>query len=344
MIKGHLKTGEGAASGFTQVPWVVEQLEEQLGITPYPGTLNLVLDSASAAAWDSLRNEEGFILEPPQREFCNSRCYPIHVEGRIPAAVLIPEVEGYPEDKIEVIAALPLREELGLCEGQLVTLQPWQPPAIEAVIFDVDGTLVDTLQAFLEVARIAADPYGFGISPQQIADALNGHKTDFWEDIVPHDRPNRDHLKKQLHNSAMDAWPGVLQSSATLIDGTEQVLRALAGKGVKLGIVTGNKRGSFEPLEAAGLMELFDSIITSEHVENRKPHPEGLLRCAADLGIAVARAVYVGDTAIDMTASHAAGMWSFGVLSGAADSPAISRVGAHRLGRTHARLMGAFRI
>ena len=89
-------------------------------------------------------------------------------------------------------------------------------------------------------------------------------------------------------------------------------------------------------------MDLFDSIITSEHIENRKPHPEGLLRAAADLGVAADSAVYVGDTAIDVRASHAAGMWSFGVLSGAADSPALSRAGTHRLGRTHRGLLGAF--
>ena len=121
-IRGEVVSGAGVAAGFTEVPWVREQTRERLGFVPYPGTLNLRLSSAEAlAAWKRLKAGPGVPLEP-QPGFCAGRCYPVLVEGWLRAAVVVPEVEGYPADSLELLAPVRLRDALGVEDGSLVTV------------------------------------------------------------------------------------------------------------------------------------------------------------------------------------------------------------------------------
>jgi HAD superfamily hydrolase (TIGR01509 family) len=106
-----------------------------------------------------------------------------------------------------------------------------------------------------------------------------------------------------------------------------ETLELLQGAGVRLGIVTGSRSSSLESLDESGLTA-FDAIITCRDVARRKPDPEGLLKCAAQLGIKPSEAVYVGDTPLDIQAAHAAGMAAVAVLTGAGDSASLSAAGA----------------
>jgi CTP-dependent riboflavin kinase len=104
------------------VPWVQQQARERLGFEPYPGTLNLKLTAAEArAAWHRLTARPGIALEP-EPGFCAARCYPLRVEGRLPAAAIVPEVPDYPRDTVELLAPVGLRAELALSDGSALTL------------------------------------------------------------------------------------------------------------------------------------------------------------------------------------------------------------------------------
>jgi phosphoglycolate phosphatase-like HAD superfamily hydrolase len=105
-----------------------------------------------------------------------------------------------------------------------------------------------------------------------------------------------------------------------------------------LGIVTGSQGGSFQPLRDAGLLDFFEVILTGADVARSKPDPEGLLKCAAGLGVKPDQAVYTGDTPLDIQASRAAGMGSVAVLSGAGDAALLSTAGPDWLISSHARL------
>ena len=116
-------SGTGEAARFTELPWVRLQAERQLGFTPSPGTLNVTpVSSADQAAWQALKSTSGITLSP-EPGYCAARCYSVAVNGWEPAALVVPEVPGYPEDRLEVLAPVRLRDQLFLADGSRVTIE-----------------------------------------------------------------------------------------------------------------------------------------------------------------------------------------------------------------------------
>jgi CTP-dependent riboflavin kinase len=122
-LSGRLVTGVGEAKGFTRLPWARDQFVAKLGIDPFPGTLNVVLeDGAERAKWMLVKADAGIVIKPPNPKFCDARCYLLRVGGRVDGAAVVPAVPGYPDAQVEVIAAANLRAALGLSDGDTVVL------------------------------------------------------------------------------------------------------------------------------------------------------------------------------------------------------------------------------
>ena len=122
-LTGKLVSGIGEAKGFTRLPWALAQFIAKLGIDPFPGTLNIVLDDAAERAkWMLVKAEAGIVIKPPDPKFCDARCHKARINGRIDGAVVVPAVPGYPDAQIEVIAAVGLRAALKLSDGDSVTI------------------------------------------------------------------------------------------------------------------------------------------------------------------------------------------------------------------------------
>jgi HAD superfamily hydrolase (TIGR01509 family) len=338
-LTGQVVTGMGQGASFTQLDWVRPQFMTKLGIDPYPGTLNLRLHHpADLTRWVGLKHQVDCLIVPPDSAWCEARGYPVCIAGRLPGAIIVPDVPGYPETQVEVIAALPLRQEFCLTDGDSLALETSQPLSIQAVIFDVDGTLVDTVDAYHTVAELAAAPHGVSISREMVRFALNNNHPTFWELVTPLEHPNRLELMEAMKQEAMRCWPEVLRQHGRIMPGLRQTLETLQSRGLRLAIMTGSQSGSFLPLREEGLLDFFEIIVTGTDVVRSKPDPEGLLKCAAALGIAPGQAVYVGDTPTDVRASRAAGMAAVSVLSGAGDSALLSAAGPDWLIYSHARL------
>jgi len=269
--------------------------------------------------------------------YCSARCYPIRIEGRLPGAIVVPEVADYPEGKVEVVAALPLREHLSLEEGSVVRLALCRPIAAKAVIFDLDGTLVDSVGAYLEVARIAAKEHELEVTEEQVRAALCSG-TNFWKGVIPADRQDGEAIRKALFAHASREWPRVLREHGKPFSGLATTLDALKRMGMKLGIVSGARPEVMELLHE--VRDRFDAVVLGPDVSQRKPHPEGLVKCLQKLGMSADEAIYVGDTPVDLQASRAAGMRAVGVLCGAGDSALLSAHEPIRLIASHAKLPG----
>jgi HAD superfamily hydrolase (TIGR01509 family) len=338
-LAGRVVTGLGQGAAFTQLDWAREQFTIKLGIDPHPGTLNLTLTQpADLARWVELRSRASCLIEPPDPAWCQARGYPVRIGGRLPGAIILPDVPGYPEAQVEVIAALPLRQELVLTDGAELALEINQPLPARAIIFDVDGTLVDSMEAYQVVAELAAGPHGLLIEREMVRYALNNNHPTFWDLIVPADRLDRLKLIELLKQEAMRRWPEVLQEHGRALPELRRTLETLRGQGLRLGIVTASRGGSFQPLRDEGLLGFFEAVVTGADVTHRKPDPEGLLKCAAALGVEPGEAVYIGDTPIDVLASRAAGMAVISVLSGAGDSALLSAASPDWLIHSHAQL------
>lgn len=333
-IVGRVQTGLGQAAGFTSLPWAHRQFLRELGIDAYPGTLNLLLDPGSLADWQALTVQPGLRIQPQRTSDCGARCYPVlaTVPGRGPitAGILVPEVLGYPAEQVEILATVSLREVLALEDGATVTLRTVSVRNHRAVLFDVDGTLVNSLEGYRLAATRAVEPYGWSVSQEAVRQSLNTGEH-FWDLVLPPESRGDQDLIARLRRATMAHWPAVLDESVLLYPGIAAMLGRLRSAGVRLGICTASRGESFRPLERAGLMDSFEEIITARDVTRRKPDPEGLLMCMERMGVKPEETAYVGDSVADMQASHAAGLCAIGVLTGAADSSLLSGAGAHRI-------------
>ena len=157
VIEGVLRDGLRVAAQFTELPWVREQFERKLGLNVWPGTVNLqVQDPAGLAALVRLRTAPasvgGVPIEPPpapdeskpraagtsplggHAKHCVGWCFPARI-GPLSAAVVVPQVPDYPADKLELVAAVRVRDALGLQPGDLVAITvleaaPYPPASV----------------------------------------------------------------------------------------------------------------------------------------------------------------------------------------------------------------------
>ena len=324
IIRGKVVSGLRRGASFTQLEWAREAFIAQLGIDPFPGTLNVHLDDPVALQrWAGLMHEDHQRIKAGDEGFCDARAYPLRLAGRFPGAAIVPEVAGYPDDQIEIIAALNLRQSLSLNDGDGISLEPAARLAVNTVIFDVDGTLVNSIEGFRIVAQLAADEFGLQVTRAAVLHSLNTN-TPFWESIVPQTLSGRTGIVRDIRRAAMRHWSSVLHEHVELFPDLGPMLETLRAQGLRLGIVTGSDGASLKPLESSGLIDHFTAVITATDVERRKPDPEGLLRCLALLESEPHQAVYVGDTPLDIQTSRAAGTAAVAVLSGAGDSALLS--------------------
>jgi CTP-dependent riboflavin kinase len=123
VLTGKIVSGIKQGVFFTQLDWVQEQCLEKLGFKPYPGTLNLEIAHENMAIIEDLRPQEGVELVPPNSNFCSGFVFPITVEG-ISGAIVVPaaDVRVHGKNIIEIISHLGLKNELGVKDGDFVSL------------------------------------------------------------------------------------------------------------------------------------------------------------------------------------------------------------------------------
>ena len=119
-LSGTVFSGGGEGKKFLELPWAKRQIEEKLGFAPYPGTLNVKLTEESMKR-RKLLGKAHSIKVCPAEGYCNGLLIKAFI-GTLECAVVVPEVEGYPKDVLEIIAAVNLREALQLKDGTEVTV------------------------------------------------------------------------------------------------------------------------------------------------------------------------------------------------------------------------------
>ena len=129
-VKGVVFSDLGRAEAFLGVDWVRNAIREGVGFDPYPGTLNIRADGADLARWGRVRQQAGrIVLRSPDPAFCNAFLFPGFVQGwdsgaeaRERVAVVVPEVEEYPADKLELIAAISFKQARSVRDGDELTV------------------------------------------------------------------------------------------------------------------------------------------------------------------------------------------------------------------------------
>lgn len=179
---------------------------------------------------------------------------------------------------------------------------------IEAVLFDLDGTLVDTapdmgaaLNNLLIEEKLAPIPMDI-IRPFVSQGALVLTKLGFSEHVPESEI-------ESLRQRYLDHYRAIVADNSALFDGFEQVLESLDNQRTPWGIVTNKPEWLTTPLlEQLALNDDAAVVICGDSLEQRKPHPLPLIVAAETIGIDCQNCVYIGDDPRDIDAGRAAKM------------------------------------
>jgi len=200
---------------------------------------------------------------------------------------------------------------------------------VEAILFDLDGTLMDTDDQAVEKLTHRLQRLHWP-HPHQAARRL----------IMASETPGN-MLMTLVDVLGLDAalmgftyrlrrWRGLrTQADFRIVTGAEEMLTELKGR-YRLAVVT--TRGITETeafLDQHDLGDIFDALVTRESTWRLKPHPAPIRHAAQLLGVPVERCVMVGDTTVDVKAARRAGAWAVAALCGFGEREELERAGAH---------------
>lgn len=175
---------------------------------------------------------------------------------------------------------------------------------VSAILFDVDGTLIDTYHLYIESYRRALEPY-LGRTPTwaDVAGARPSSERHFLTSLVEPELVGDCHASMCRHYEELFAT-----HAAGLYEGVREMLAHLRSAGFPLGIVTGKGRRAWEVTLRHVDLPPFDVVVTEDDAERPKPDPGGLLAATAALGLRPEEIAYVGDSLTDIEAARAAGI------------------------------------
>ncbi len=183
---------------------------------------------------------------------------------------------------------------------------------VSAVLFDMDGTLVDSIPAWHKTFNQSLVSQGRNpVSYDYFCEEILGESTE--EDIT---RFFPDLTSRELIGLYDKFFPKNIEA-VEIFPESRQILAMLRSKGIKTGLVTNTPRELMNmTLETVGLKNTFDVMLGGDDVRAGKPDPEMINKCLELLGVPKENAILVGDTASDMKAGSNAGVKTIGLKIG----------------------------
>ena len=173
----------------------------------------------------------------------------------------------------------------------------------DAVIFDLDGTLADTIPLIVSSFNAAVGP-------------VAGRAFSLTEVIAKFGPPDSGMLLKEVGEERAEAVDEVYHAhyaanhgGVVVFEGVREMLEAIRAAGLAMGVMTGKGRRTADiTLRELGWADLFPAVITGDEAVRPKPAPDGVLEVARLLGVEPSRCAFVGDSPGDVKAGRAAGM------------------------------------
>jgi HAD superfamily hydrolase (TIGR01509 family) len=204
---------------------------------------------------------------------------------------------------------------------------------VRALIFDLDGTLVDTVYPHVFAWQRALEEGGMPIEGWKIHRRI-GMSGGLFTRAVAREvgRPLTSEEAERIQSRHGELYRELLPKRRPL-PGAVELLEELRAAGVSHGIATSGRRPEIDAsLEALGVGE--ETVVVERgEVDRAKPEPDLFLTCADRLGISPAECYVVGDAVWDLLAARRAGMLSVGLQSGGYGEDELTRAGAFRVYR-----------
>jgi HAD superfamily hydrolase (TIGR01509 family) len=209
---------------------------------------------------------------------------------------------------------------------------------IEAVIFDVDGTLIDSVDFHAESWERAFARYGHDIGFETLRAQIGKGGDQLMPEFLDEAELKREGPK--IEKERGDLFKAEYLHRVKGFPACGDLFRALRERGLRIALASSSKSDELEVYKKiAGIDGLTDVETSSDDAEKSKPHPDIFQAALGKLKLAPDRAVVVGDTPYDADAARKAGVASVGVLCGGFAEADIRAGGATRVYRDPADLL-----
>ncbi len=187
--------------------------------------------------------------------------------------------------------------------------------APRAVLWDLDGTLIDSMPYHWIAWNDVLQPLGFHFSVESFAPTVGLRNEEIVRDFLKLDRSQAE-IEQVVLAKEVRYRTILRERGLPLLPGVEQWLKTLRAAGWRHAIVTSAPRLNVDAtMTATHLDQLVDTIVCAEDVINGKPHPEPFLLAADRLSVAPAHCIVVEDASLGLEAGRRAGMKTIGVLT-----------------------------
>lgn len=179
---------------------------------------------------------------------------------------------------------------------------------ITSVIFDMDGTIFSTEPIYFKCYQMAAEPMGLKFT-FELFESCIGMSVEDSSKLVKNYFGRAVDVKYLYDECARNVEKYFAERTVPFKPCAKETIEYFHKRGLKLGMATSNVSRWVEMLlKKEGLEKYFSSIVTFNHVDNPKPHPEVYLRCAQNLGADVNECLAIEDSVAGATAAISAGM------------------------------------
>lgn len=213
----------------------------------------------------------------------------------------------------------------------------FDPSTVQAILFDMDGTLIDIDDAIIETwaARLHWLP---GDPRRLLRRLIMASETPTNAFITLLDALHVDDDLFSLNDRLRQLRGLRTPANFLAVDGVVDMIRALVERYPLAVVTTRSRRDALAFLNQYHIGDCFRAVIAHEDTTRLKPHPEPIRRAARALGVPVERCLMVGDTTVDVRAAKRAGATSVGVLCGFGERAELERAGADMILETTAEL------
>ena len=189
------------------------------------------------------------------------------------------------------------------------------PPAARAVLWDMDGTLIDSMPYHWEAWNDILQPLGYHFSIESFKPTIGLRNAEIARDFLKIDRSAAE-IERIVLDKEVRYRTILRERGLPLLPGVEQWLIDLRRDGWQHAIVTSAPRSNVEAMAfATRLDRLVDTIVCAEDVKRGKPFPDPFLLAANRLSVDPARCIVVEDAQLGLDGGRQAGMKTIGVLN-----------------------------
>lgn len=179
---------------------------------------------------------------------------------------------------------------------------------IEALIFDMDGTMIDSMRVWKDIDNEYIEKYNLTV-PEDFHEGMEGlsytETAEYFLKVFPTLPKTVEDLKTEWYEMALYKYSHEME----LKEGLEALIRSVRARGVRIGIATSNDRKLVEAcLQGMGAEDLVDTISTGCEVKKGKPAPDVYLKAASDLGVVPEKCLVFEDVPMGIMAGKNAGM------------------------------------